>query len=409
MIKGKRRKNMPRKFWLLILGAVVNATGSAFLWPLHTIYIHDYLGKSLSVAGMVIMLNSAAGVVGSLAGGALYDKIGAFRTIVLGIAIDLLSLAGLTIWHGWPQYPFFLLFIGLGFGIVHPAMYAFAGELWKEGGRRAYNGLYVAINLGVAVGSALGGMIASLSFDYIFVANLLLFIVFSMMVVIGFRDAGGQGKAGGVRRQGPETGNDHKYFAALLILCFGYLLCCIAYSQWTTTIATYTQELRVSLKQYSLLWTINGLLIILGQPLLNLFIRAFMRTIKKQMVAGLVIFIASFYIASISEHFYGFAAAMAVLTVGEMLVWPAIPTVADQLAPKGKEGFYQGVVNSTNTGGRMIGPLLGGWLVDKFNMQVLFNVLMFLFVIAIVTSLTYDKGLKKGAVIRAKDAASMKD
>jgi hypothetical protein len=39
---------------------IVNVTGSSFLWPLNTIYIHDHLGKSLSVAGVVLMLNAAA-------------------------------------------------------------------------------------------------------------------------------------------------------------------------------------------------------------------------------------------------------------------------------------------------------------------------------------------------------------
>ena len=43
---------MPRALWLLIIGMAVNVTGSSFLWPLNTIYIHDHLGKSLSVAGL---------------------------------------------------------------------------------------------------------------------------------------------------------------------------------------------------------------------------------------------------------------------------------------------------------------------------------------------------------------------
>jgi MFS family permease len=60
-----------------------------------------------------------------------------------------------------------------------------------------------------------------------------------------------------------------------------------------------------------------------------------------------------------------------------MLVWPAVPTIANQLAPKGKEGFYQGFVNSAATGGRMIGPLLGGVLVDQYGMSVLLLILIF--------------------------------
>ncbi len=63
---------MPKNVWLLIIGMLVNVTGNSFLWPLNTIYIHDYLGKSLSVAGLVLMANAAAGVVGNLLGGVLF-------------------------------------------------------------------------------------------------------------------------------------------------------------------------------------------------------------------------------------------------------------------------------------------------------------------------------------------------
>jgi predicted MFS family arabinose efflux permease len=42
----------------------------------------------------------------------------------------------------------------------------------------------------------------------------------------------------------------------------------------------------------------------------------------------------------------------------------------------------------------MIGPLLGGMLVDMYNMSALFIVLIGLFLIAIVTTLLYDRILK---------------
>lgn len=57
---------MPKSLWFLIIGMLVNVTGASFLWPLNTIYINEHLGKSLSVAGVVLMLNSAASVVGNL-------------------------------------------------------------------------------------------------------------------------------------------------------------------------------------------------------------------------------------------------------------------------------------------------------------------------------------------------------
>ena len=99
------------------------------------------------------------------------------------------------------------------------------------------------------------------------------------------------------------------------------------------------------------------------------------RSLKTQINIGIVIFIGSFALTAGAKEFPVFLTAMIILTIGEMFIWPAVPTVANDLAPKGREGFYQGIVNSTATGGRMIGPLLGGVLVDVYGTSMLFTVL----------------------------------
>ncbi|CAM4235481.1 MDR family MFS transporter [Lederbergia lenta] len=385
---------MPKALWLLVIGMLVNVTGASFLWPLNAIYIHDHLGKSLSIAGFVLMLNSAGSVIGNLLGGFLYDKLGGYRSIMLGIIISVVALTGLTFWHGWPLYVIFLIIIGFGSGIIFPSMFAMAGFVWKEGGRKAFNAVYVAQNAGVAIGSALGGFVASFSFDYIFLANLLMYIAFLFIAFFGYRNiAGQQLKQTNVLQQRKPIKNKHKLYA-LIILCGAYFLGWVAYVQWQSTIAAYTQVVNISLKQYSILWTINGALIVLAQPLLQWSLRKYSNQLKGQIIVGLSIFIISFGVAGVADDFKGFLAAMIILTMGEMLVWPVVPTVANQLAPKGREGFYQGIVNSTATSGRMIGPVLGGILVDMYGMSVLFGFLIGLLLVALILACFYERPLK---------------
>lgn len=389
---------MPRALWLIIIGMIINTTGGSFLWPLNTIYLHGSLGKSLSIAGLVLMLNSAASVVGNLLGGYFFDKFGGYRSIIFGAGITLSALIGLTFWHDWPHYLIFLIIIGFGSGVVNPAMFSLAGAAWKEGGRRTFNAMYVGQNIGVAIGTALAGYIASISFDYIFVSNMALYLIYFLIALFGYRKISDEAISTTSALQTKptvKTEKSRRSLQALLIVSIGYGLCWIAYVQWQTTISTYTQEINISLKQYSLLWTVNGALIVLAQPVLAGFIKKMAKTLKRQIIIGLVIFICAFIVASTSTVFSGFLAAMIIMTCGEMLVWPAIPTIADQLAPKGKAGFYQGIINSAATVGKMIGPILGGVLVDFYGMKVLFGILLLLFVIAIFTTLLYDKVLKK--------------
>ncbi|WP_100331898.1 MDR family MFS transporter [Bacillus xiapuensis] len=386
---------MPKAVWLLVIGMVINVTGASFLWPLNTIYIHGQLEKSLSVAGFVLMLNAGASVIGNLLGGFLFDRLGGYLSILLGAIVNVASMTAMVFWHGWPQYVIFLTLVGLGSGIIFPAVYALAGAVWADGGRRAFNAVYVAQNAGVAIGSALGGLVASFSFNYIFIANLAMFAVFFLIAAVGYRHMSEvKGAQMNVISENGMVKNRSKLLA-LSILCGAYMLCWIGYVQWQSTIASYTQEINISLKQYSLLWTINGAFIVFGQPLVNYFVRSFKDNMKKQIIIGILIFIVSYGVTAFAQDFKGFVAAMLILTIGEMLVWPAVPTIANQLSPSGREGFYQGIVNSTATAGRMFGPVIGGVLVDLYGMPALFGALIVLLVAALFLAVGHDYPLKK--------------
>lgn len=388
---------MPRALWLLLIGMVINTTGSSFIWPLNTIYIHDILGHSLTLAGLILMLNSGAGIVGNLFGGILFDKIGGYKSMITGIVVTTLAGILLAFYHTTVPYTILLVVIGFGSGMIFPSMFAMAGSVWPEGGRKPFNAIYVAQNIGVALGSFLGGIVASFSFTYIFSVNAFLFFCFFILALRTYKNIDPKNHARELQTSILEQSQPIKQkapFMALIIICAGLVLCWIGYVQWQSTIASYTQTLHIPVSQYSLLWAINGFLIVLGQPAVHIITKK-MTSTKAQMLVGISIFILSFIILSFAASFIDFLVAMIVLTLGEMLVWPAVPTVANQLAPKGKAGFYQGFVNSAGTAGRMIGPLMGGVLVDLFNIHVLIIVILVFFVGAMLTSIFYDQPLKR--------------
>lgn len=60
--------NIPKSVWWLVIGMALNITGASFLWPLNTIYMKEELHKSLTIAGIVLMINSFGMVVGNLLG-----------------------------------------------------------------------------------------------------------------------------------------------------------------------------------------------------------------------------------------------------------------------------------------------------------------------------------------------------
>lgn len=373
---------------------LVNVIGNSFLWPLNTIYMHEYLDKSLAVAGLVLMANAGAGVVGNLLGGFLFDKIGGFKSIMAGIVLSIIALVYLVYDHSWYPYIIFLTILGFSGGIIFPSMFAMVGSVWPEGGRKAFNAIYLAQNVGVAIGPALAGLVASVHIDYIFFANLVFYIVFLGIAYFGYknldiapdRHTDVIREAGRIKHKAP--------FYALLILVSGYLITWLVYSQWATTISTHALSLGISLREYSFIWTINGLLIVLGQPLIKPLIKRLEHQLKMQMFIGTSIFTLSFIVVSFAETFEMFIVSMVILTFGEMIVWPTIPTLASQFAPKGRDGFYQGIVNSAATIGRMIGPWAGGVLVVMYDMKIMLLILTSFMAFTLLTTVLYDRPLR---------------
>ncbi|MFD0943164.1 MDR family MFS transporter [Savagea faecisuis] len=390
---------MPKRAWLLIFGMFINIVGASFLWPLNTIYMHEYLGKTLTVAGFVLMANAGAGVIGNLLGGVLFDKLGGYRTLMLGSVISILALIVLVFRHDFVPYVIFLTILGFSSGIVFPSLYAMIGAVWPEGGRKAFNAMYLANNIGVAIGPAVAGLVAGRNIDAIFSANLAFYIGFLFLAFFGYRNLVADTGPATVLNQRKEIRQKAPFYA-LLIISLGYLVTWIIYSQWSTTISTHALSLGVTLTQYSLIWTVNGVVILLGQPIIAPIVKRFENQLKVQMLIGLTIFFGSFIFVSFAETFGQFLMAMVVLTFGEILLWPAIPTIANQLAPKGRNGFYQGIVNSAATIGKMIGPVAGGVFVDLYDMHTMILLLTSLLLITFMTTILYDRPLRKAEQLR---------
>lgn len=68
--------------------------------------------------------------------------------------------------------------------MMMPSMYALAGSLWPDGGRRPFNAVYVAQNVGVSLGTALIAVITLVRLTDVFIANALMYVGLLIFVVI---------------------------------------------------------------------------------------------------------------------------------------------------------------------------------------------------------------------------------
>src|SRR5690348_15222246 len=152
---------LPRAFWWLWVGTLVNRTG-AFVLPFMSYYLTESLGRSAAFAGFVAALNAAGAAVSAVVGGVLADRIGRRPTMLganLGSALMLVAL-GLS--HTAALIVVFSFLAGLAGNASRPATSAMIADLVSPADRtRAYALNFWGINLGFAVAMLAGGVLAS--------------------------------------------------------------------------------------------------------------------------------------------------------------------------------------------------------------------------------------------------------
>ena len=376
-----RLDEMPPVVPVLALGGLVFTFGSSFVWPVTTIYIHFVLGRSLAVAGVVLMLSSACSLAGQLAGGLAFDRWGGRRVLLAGLLLRAAAQTLIALVPWWPVYVAAMMLDGWAYGLVDPAASGLVARAWPRGGRRGFNFLYVARNAGVALGTACGGLVAGYSFAAAFLANAAASLGYAAMVWrriparLEARPPAGASPA--APPDPPPAGTpgsdggpqlDRRWVpAAAAALVVGVGLVWMAYGQWQAVVSVYMRELGYPLAAYSVLWTLNGLLIVTGQPMVAWLTARALPSVSGQMMAGSALFAAAFALVWRWPVYPGFVLGMVVLTLGEMLAFPAFPAAAALLAPPSRIGLYQGLVGGAVSAGRMLGPPAGGALYDRFS------------------------------------------
>ncbi|MDT6952026.1 MFS transporter [Companilactobacillus alimentarius] len=351
----------------LIFGAFLESVGASFIWPINTIFIHNYLHKSLAIAGIVLFFNSILTFCGNYLGGKLFDRLGGHKTIVLSTAIALAALIGLIFNHNWPAYPILLPILGFGVGSAFTVINSFAAQIDDVDRYKLFNGIYMGTNLGNAIGTALGGYIAGIQMTLVFIANFIFLTLFFLLVIFGYHDRVISSKNVSQRKfvkSGIHPG------VGLMALFLG--VSWLAYLQWSSNISTHLTDLGIPVSKYSLLWTINAIVIVLVLPIINRLVESRVWFKRIQIPLGVILFIMSFVAIINARVYWFFVVGMVVLTIGETLVYPGIPALVSESTPKSEAGRYQSLLSMSSTFARAIGPLVGGVIVEQGSYDTLY-------------------------------------
>ncbi|MBD8498342.1 MFS transporter [Paenibacillus sp. CAU 1523] len=392
-----------REMNVFIWASMIHSAGSALMWPLTTIFVHQQLGRSLAEAGFVITMQFLGGMIGQVAGGSFYYRWGVRNLLIGSLAASAILQASLvvTAYTSWWGYIITMFAIGFTSNLSMPAMQSFIGFRWPERRDELFNSFYVANNIGVALGTAVSGVLADISFNLTFLMNAAASVAFAVFFHFYMNNeliSNRMATISSVRSKpdSREVGNiqssDSREIGAMphlslstklrsihiyLFIGCGSMFIWLANSMWGTGVAPHLTDQGMEMKMYSWLWTINGIFIFAGQPLLSWLKRTWAAKSTSQLTWSAALYGVAYLMIWIWPSYIGFIFAMIVATLGEMLVSPAVPAYISKVA--GREApFYLGLVGGISSIGRMIGPLALGIAYDTggLNMVVIVSIIV---------------------------------
>lgn len=357
--------------WMLAVVMLINRAGSMVL-PFLSIYLTQSLNFGIRETGIVLASYGLGAMAGSLLGGWLADKIGNFLVQFLSLIIGgvLFLFLPLITQFEWLIPAVFL--VSLVVESLRPANTASVASYSKpENITRSYSLNRMAVNLGFSIGPALGGLLASHSYELLFYADGVTCIFAGIFFFVYFRNRTPRPVAeipGAIKALKHKSPYRDYTFMLFVVLVMGYAM--VFFQLFNTLPLFYREEHQLSEGTIGLLLGLNGLIVFLFEMVLVHYFEKKV-SIVKMVFFGALLCGASYGLLNLPGGIMLLVAAMLLLSFAEIMAMPFMVTHVINRAGKGKPGGYIGLYSLAWASAFMIAPYLGTRVVANYSFEML--------------------------------------
>ncbi|MDC0770262.1 MDR family MFS transporter [Streptomyces sp. HD] len=361
---------LPREFWWLWTSTLVNRLG-AFVATFMALYLTLDRGYSASYAGLVAALHGLGGVVSSIGGGVMTDRLGRRPTLLIAQASTAASVALLGFMHHPVAIAAVAFLVGAASNASRPAVQAMMADIVRPEDRvRAFSLNYWAINLGFAVSSMAAGFIAEVSYLSGFLIEAGMTAVCAVVVFVKLPESRPERTA--TEKAADEVGlgtvlRDGR-FMSVVGLSF---LVALVFQQGSVGLPVAMGEAGFSPSDYGLAIAVNGVLIVALQIPVTRFIEH--RDPRRLLVLSSLLAGYGFGLTAFAGSVGVFALAVCVWTLGEMLNAPTQTGLVVRLSPAHGRGRYQGMYTLSWSVAALVAPLMSGYVIDHYGAEWLWG------------------------------------
>ncbi len=380
---------LPRIFWVLWVGTLINRLGS-FVAPFLTLYLTERQHLSPGEAGGIVSLYGLGAFAAAPTGGFLSDRVGRKATLLFGLVFTSAGMLAL----GFATTPWVVAVCALALGffgeLFRPAVSAIVADVVPAGDRvRAYALIYWAANVGFAVAPVIAGYMANRNFLVLFVVNAVASLAYAILVFLRIpetRPSSTDAEAAPAPASPAANRNVWSYFGRawsglgfgeiardtvfLSFVALSFLLAFL-FLQFNSTLPLDMRAHGLGPSDFGLLIAINGVLIVLLQPFATRVLGRFRRgnvMALSGLLAGL-----GFGLNAVAGTAPLYAVAIVVWTLGEILQSPVASAIVADLAPPHARGRYQGVFFMSWGLASFAAPVTGGWVMERFGATTLWS------------------------------------
>ena len=371
---------LPGEVWILAVATLVNRAGTMVL-PFLTLYLTGQFGWSPAAAGRMLALYGAGAIGGAFLGGWAADRwspVAVQQFSLVGTGVGFLALTRLSSEHA---FGIAMVVISLVAEMYRPALLAAAGkDVPAEVRGRSMGLLRLAVNAGMSIGPALGGLLATVNYDLLFVADActcwaaaaVLFLVrrrATRRARAAFAEAGGAVEAH--PGEAPPSGSPWRDGPFVLFLGLATLLA-IVFFQINGTFPLYLHhEYGLSEAGIGALLGLNALIVVACEMLI---LHRIERLPPLSVIApGAFLLCLGFALLPLARGAVYAAATVLVWTIGEMLTLPMANIFVAARAGSARSGRYMGAYTMSFATAFLIAPALGLSVYGRWGGAVLWG------------------------------------
>ena len=367
---------IPKPVWWLAAVMFVNRSGTMVI-PFLTVYL-THQGYTLQQAGYVMGAFGLGSIVGGYLGGRLTDRFGHFYVQAGSLFLNGVLFIVLGQMQSLWQYAvciFLLSSLGEAFRPANAA--AIADYSTDQNRIRCYALNRLAINLGWSIGPAVGGVLASVAYSYLFWADGVTCMAASVILFAALSPAA---------RKRPEATRHHTALPAVsayrdtpfLLGMFCLFLVGLSFFQLFSVLPVYYKT-EIGLNEATIGWILamNGLLIAAIEMVLVYKLENRGHSLF-YIMAGALLMGFSFLMLCFGQTATIAVASMIVVTFGEMFLFPFMNNFWVKRSTESTRGQYAAVYSMSFAAATVLAPTLATQAAARAGFSVLWVIDFFL-------------------------------